>query len=156
MQIRLATENDAESLVDLWIELMDYHAAFSIQFLINKNKRAAIEELIMAMLSKKQTHIYVMESEEKIVAMLIARIESKPEMFVHHKCGYIAETLVTKLLRGKNIGGELVAAAHQWFQSEGVSYTELQVSAANDRGIAFWQSKGYEPQSMRMIRLEKK
>lgn len=155
MQIRLATEKDIESLVDLWIELMEYHAAFGIQFLINKNKRAAIETLIMEMLSKKQTHIYVTVSDEKIVAMLIARIDSKPEMFVHQKSGYIGETVVARLFRGKNIGGELVDAAHQWFQSEGADYAELQVTAANDSSVAFWKSKGYELQTLRMIRLAK-
>lgn len=156
MQIRLATEKDAESLVDLWIELMEYHATFSIQFLINKNKRAAIESLLMEMLSKKQTHIYVMEADEKIVAMLIARIDIKPEMFIHPKSGYVAETVVTKLFRGKDIGSELAAAAHQWFQSEGVDYVELQVSSDNTSGVAFWKSKGYELQTLRMIRPVKK
>ncbi|MEO6167422.1 MAG: GNAT family N-acetyltransferase [Chitinophagales bacterium] len=156
MQVRLAVEKDVESLVDLWIELMDYHAAFSIQFLINKNKRAAIEALLMEMLSKKQTHVYIMESDEKIVAMLIARIDVKPEMFTHPKSGYVAETVVTKLFRGKDIGSELVTAAHQWFQSEGVDYVELQVSSGNSSGVAFWKSKGYELQTLRMIRPVKK
>jgi hypothetical protein len=81
MQIRLAIESDVESLVDLWIELMDYHVAFSTQFLINKNKRAAIEAFILEKLGKKLSRIYVMEADNAIVAMLLARIEVRPEMF---------------------------------------------------------------------------
>ena len=107
MQIRQATENDVESLVDLWIELMDYHVAFSTQFLINKNKRAAIEAFILEKLGKKLSRIYVMEADNAIVAMLLARIDVRPEMFLHPKSGYIAETIVTKVHRGKNIGNEL-------------------------------------------------
>ena len=152
MQIRQATENDVESLVDLWIELMDYHVAFSTQFLINKNKRAAIEAFILEKLGKKLSRIYVMEDDNTIVAMLLARIDLRPEMFIHPKSGYIAETIVTKLHRGKNIGNELADAAHDWFVSEGVSCSELQVSIANTEGIEFWKSKGYEIQTFRMIR----
>lgn len=152
MQIRQATENDVESLVDLWIELMDYHVAFSTQFLINKNKRAAIEAFILEKLGKKLSRIYVMEADNAIVAMLLARIEVRPEMFIHPKSGYIAETIVTKLHRGKNIGNELADAAHAWFVSEGVSCSELQVSIANTEGIEFWKAKGYEIQTFRMIR----
>jgi hypothetical protein len=81
MQIRLAIESDVESLVDLWIELMDYHVAFSTQFLINKNKRAAIEAFILEKLGKKLSRIYVMEADNAIVAMLLARIDPRPEMF---------------------------------------------------------------------------
>ena len=152
MQIRLAIESDVESLVDLWIELMDYHVAFSTQFLINKNKRAAIESFILEKLGKKLSRIYVMEVDNTIVAMLLARIDLRPEMFIHPKSGYIAETIVTKLHRGKNIGNELADTAHAWFDEEGVSCSELQVSIANTEGITFWKSKGYETQSLRMIR----
>jgi ribosomal protein S18 acetylase RimI-like enzyme len=156
MQIRLAIESDVESLVDLWIELMDYHVAFSTQFLINKNKRAAIEAFILEKLGKKLSRIYVMEADNAIVAMLLARIEVRPEMFLHQKSGYIAETIVTKLHRGNNIGNELADAAHAWFVSEGVSCSELQVSIANTEGIEFWKSKGYETQTLRMIRNDRK
>ncbi len=156
MQIRQAIENDVESLVDLWIELMEVHAAFSTQFLINKNKRAAIEAFILQQLGKKQTRIFVMEEDAAIVAMLFARIEQRPEMFIRQRSGYIAETIVTRSQRGKNIGNELAEAAHAWFAAEGVTCSELQVAASNAAAIAFWQSKGYETLILRMIRTEGK
>lgn len=152
MQIRLAGEHDLESLVDLWIELMDYHASYGPGFLIDKNKRAAIETFIRDMLSKKLTRIFVMEASGKVVAMLVARLEIRPEMFVHQKAGYIAETMVTASYKGKNIGSELTNAALAWFDSENAAYAELMVASANDAAFRFWESKGFKTHLLRMIR----
>ncbi|MEP7127997.1 MAG: GNAT family N-acetyltransferase [Chitinophagales bacterium] len=155
MQIRLAGEKDLESLVDLWIELMEYHGSFGLQLLIDKSKRAAIETFIIELLSKKNSRMYVMVDTEKVIALLIARIEQRPGMFIHQKSGYIAETIVSKSFQGKGIGEELANAAHQWFQEEHVAFSELQVSIQNDKAVTFWKSKGYEPQTLRMIRVMK-
>lgn len=155
MKIRLAGEKDIESLVDLWIELMEFHASFGIQLLIDKEKRAAIEEFLLGTITGKLSRIYIMDSGEAIVAMLIARVETRKEMFIYKKSGYIAETLVTKSFRGMNIGDELATTAHAWFDAEGAAYSELQVSVENESAIKFWKSKGYEPQTIRMIRRRK-
>jgi GNAT superfamily N-acetyltransferase len=155
MQIRLATENDVESLVDLWMELMEYTLQFGFLFKVENEKRKSAEEILLSHFSKHGSRIYIIESGNQIVAMLIARIDLRPEVFCYRKIGYIAETIVTKHFRGDHAGSTLVAAVHDWFREEKVDYCELQVAIRNESSMQFWKSKGYEPQLVRMTHILK-
>ena len=155
MQIRLATELDIESLVDLWMELMEYTVQFGFLFKVENEKRKSVEEFFLPLFSKQGSRIYIIESDNRVVAMLIGRIDQRPEVFSHRKIGYIAETVVSKDFRGKHAGSALVAAVHDWFREEKVDYCELQVAIRNESSMQFWKSKGYEPQVVRMTHVLK-
>jgi GNAT superfamily N-acetyltransferase len=155
MQIRLATEQDIESLVDLWMELMEYTIPFGFLFKVENEKRKSAEEILLSHFSKHGSRIYIIESGNRIVAMLIAHIDIRPEIFSYRKIGYIGETIVSKDFRGNHVGSTLVAVVHDWFREEKVDYCELQVAIRNDSSMQFWKSKGYEPQLVRMTHMLK-
>jgi len=80
---------------------------------------------------------------------LNARVERDPwafaELFVN-----IDNAYVLPRARRQGIGRELLAKAEEWCESTGIDEVRLSAYAANELGVNFWQSAGFETQMVVM------
>lgn len=130
--------------------MQEHHVSFGIQYKIDSDRTEAIARQFTDIFPRTDQRVYIAVSDGNVVGMLMAKIVNREEMFIYKKVGYIGGTVVSKNFRGKNIGSALVDAAHKWFRSEAVDFFELMVDAHNENSIAFWKSKGYEVQLLKM------
>jgi len=64
--------------------------------------------------------------------------------------GYVKNIYVAPQLRGKGYGRRLLAAADQWFRSNGATKATLDASVGNQRAVPLYQHAGYEIARHRM------
>ena len=152
MKIRTAHSNDLPQLVQLWTELMEFHKDHSPVFQLNDESPVTIRKFIENKLDQTNHRIFIGEMKDQVVGMLIASYSEGASLFQLYKKGYIAETIVSSVHRGKGIGKQLQEVAEDWLRSEGATHLELQVSAKNESGKQFWKQAGFEPSTYHFIK----
>jgi len=70
------------------------------------------------------------------------------------RAGYITQFLVSREYRKRGVGHLLMEYVNAWFDSRGIEKVLLNVDLANETGIRFWKSNGFNPYAMRMRRIK--
>ena len=68
------------------------------------------------------------------------------------KSGFVSDLVVANGMRGKGVGKALLAAAEEFFVSNGCDRFELTVFAPNKSAYGFYVAQGFEPRSHYMMR----
>ena len=75
--------------------------------------------------------------------------------YLDYKCpksGEITELIVTKKIRKKGIGKQLMKTMENFFKNEGCEYVLVDVFAYNENAINFYNNEGYHPRMYRDIK----
>ena len=145
MIVRIALNADLDQMVDLWMELMEHHAPLHRLFELHPNARRIARHELAYRMRAPEARFFVCETDSgKLAGMIATHYYASSPTNVYYQRGYIAETVVGRAYRGQGIGERLVSVARQWLTALGVDYIELQVSPANERGLAFWKGQGFE------------
>ncbi len=142
--IRTATENDLDSLTDLWLELMIHHKNDSNLFQVKEDSRDGIQKILKTKMENKNTQIFVSVLQSKVLGFIVCSFQIGSPIFNLYKKGYIAETVIHSNCRGQGIGKNLYSSAEEWLKKQGVDHIQLQVSVKNPKGIDFWSNQGFE------------
>lgn len=67
-------------------------------------------------------------------------------------CGYVAILAVTEEAEGKGIARLLMRSAEDWSREMGYRFLSLDVFADNRRAADFYDSGGFRPESIRMVK----
>ena len=68
------------------------------------------------------------------------------------KCGFVADLVVAKDMRGKGVGKALISVAEEFFVSKGCDRFELTVFAPNKPAYEFYIAQGFETRMHYMMR----
>ena len=68
------------------------------------------------------------------------------------KCGVVTELVVSKNIRGKGIGKELMQVMEKYFKSIECEYISIEVFAYNKNAIRFYESEGYHTRCLMDIK----
>ncbi len=154
MVIRLATTEDLDQLVGLWMELMEHHQHWHPVLELSAGARRAARHELHYRLLEPYTRIFVCDAgQRRLLGMIVTRYYGSSTTNRLWRCGYIAETVVCTSHRGQGIGRRLAAVACQWLRSLGLDYIELQVVPRNETARQFWQSQGFQPLTQQMVLL---
>jgi ribosomal protein S18 acetylase RimI-like enzyme len=150
--IRLATNDDAQRIGELWLEMVIYHQQFdAVMFRASENGAEYYQRSVLSRLPDPQTRVLVSEVDGKVVGYVLWMIVNiTPEMFVPIRSGFLADICVTANYRRHGIGRELVERLVLWFQSQEIPYFEWHVSEKNQNAVRFWKSIGGETTMLRM------
>ena len=152
MQIREAIKIDLDQLIELWLELFQYHEKQHPVFELKNQDREHIGLLLVEKIDMPNGRFFVAEHQGVLIGMLICRYIPGSELFLLSKKGYIGETIITRSYRGKGIGKELYMAAEAWLLSMGADHIELQVSVHNKRTSHFWEELGFTASTQHLIK----
>ncbi len=156
MKIREAKIEDVPRMVELWFELMHYHAAHHLVFLARDNTKELIEEDLRNRIENTNCRFFIAEIDDKLCGFISCSFRITQEMMIYHRRGYISETVVSQNFRGKGIGKLLFERAKQWFEEEDADHIELQVSLKNNGALNFWGNQGFEGTTQHMVKVLKK
>lgn len=152
MTVRIATREDIDQLVELWLELMEYHAPMNPLFELTPDAGEIARAELLYRLQLPRVRIFVAESKDKkLEGMIITHYYYSSPTNTYCRRGYIAETVVRRTSRGRGVGNQLFAAARQWLFSLKVDFIELQVVPGNDLGMQFWKDQGFEILTCQMV-----
>ena len=100
--------------------------------------------------------------EQNLISINIIKLPDKVEYYQYeefdyldYKCprrGEITELIVTNKTRSKGIGQLLINKMEEYFKSVGCEYIVVDVFAYNEKGIKFYNKKGYHSRMETMIK----
>ncbi|MFC7443119.1 GNAT family N-acetyltransferase [Laceyella putida] len=149
-QIRLATSADHDFIMDLSLRFND----FPLMAWRDRDKMDTAQiRLTKEALENPRPHseLFVIEDARHIPCGYIYLAETE-DFFTKEKLAFILAIAVKKEAEGHGLGRKLMDHAEEWAHGRGCRQLGLQVFAANERARRLYESCGFEPESIRMIK----
>jgi ribosomal protein S18 acetylase RimI-like enzyme len=151
--VRDARRVDVPALVQLWREMMDFHASFDERFRFLPNANRSVEQHLAASLRSRGARIVVAESAGQVIGYALGEIHQRRPIYPIGTYGFISDISVTEDWRRCGVGRALADALLRWFRACGVTAVELFAAELNPASCAFWRSVGFADY-LRLLRIE--
>ena len=140
--IRPATQRDAETIGDLWVELMNFHATLDDRFGVPPNGRVNYVRQLQKALRDENFRVLVAVEQRRVIGYIMGYIGQNPPIFPKPRFGFIADLCVTQLQRRHGVGERLVQEMCHWFRARGLDCVQMNVAHNNPMSQAFWRKVG--------------
>jgi GNAT superfamily N-acetyltransferase len=144
LKIRAATHADLDELVTIYLDSARHHATVDPTTHVVPETQGATSR-IRSKLADRGLATFVAETEDGVVGLLELQMMPAPP------AGSIARTTPTARVglavrdgrRGEGVGTCLMAFAEQWARENGCMAIVLDMSAANEGALRFYERLGY-------------
>ncbi|MGM9877622.1 MAG: GNAT family N-acetyltransferase [Bacilli bacterium] len=156
--IKEYTDKYLEDVKDLLVELEEYILSIDKDNLdqIHCEYRDKMAILDLNNIANYSGKCYLYIQDNKAVGLIMGTIPPYDEYdYLDYKCpkrGEITELIITKKIRNKGIGQELINKMEGYFKSLGCEYVIVDVFAYNEIGKKFYNKKGYHTRMETMIK----
>jgi ribosomal protein S18 acetylase RimI-like enzyme len=143
--IRPATEDDLPEMLQLWREMMDFHAHWDDRFRPKPSpeaEQAWANYLRQDIFGRDTWCVLVAEDNNKLVGQIAGELRQPAPVFEPQTYGYVTDIVVAPCARRQGIGKALFSALEAWFRAQGAAYLQLQVLESNPASQAFWRAMG--------------
>ena len=142
--VRRMAPGDIKAVVRLWNGEVEYHESIDPRLKVREGAEEGFRRFLSRIAAAQaDVIVLVADAEGEIVGFLIGMVRERTSVFIRSRHGYITDIYVDPEFRRQGVGRKLVKAAEEWFTSQGLDHVRLQVSAANEAGLAFWRSVGF-------------
>lgn len=141
MDIRAATRDETETIVDLWVDLASDQRAYGSHLLAEDNRWHIHESIVQRILSES---VLVATVDDAIVGFVMFTAQ-KGRYKQDVVQGVIENIYVRPDHRRAGIGSTLLSAAETQLRADGVERISLEVMAANEAARQFYRAYGYHP-----------
>ena len=141
--IRAATRRDMPSILALWEELMDFHAARDPFWRPAQDGRTVFARFLEQNLGNDAACVLVAIVDGRVVGYCQAVVDRHPPVLAEPDYGHVLDFAVTAPYRGRGIGGRMVAALREWFAREGIRRIEVRHATGNELAAQFWARMGF-------------
>ena len=154
MKIIEYEEKYLEDLKDLLVELEEYILSIDKDELdqLHPEYREKMAILDLEEVKEYNGKCYLAIEDDKAIGLIMGTIPGYDEYdYLDYKCpkrGEITELIVSKNIRSKGIGNELIKKLEEYFKNEGCEYVLVDVFAYNEIGINFYNKQGYHPRML--------
>ena len=158
MKIIEYNEKYLEDVKDLLVELEEYILSIDKDNLdqLHPEYREKMAILDLEEVNKYNGKCYLAIENDKAIGLIMGCIPPYDEFdYLDYKCprrGEITELIVTNKTRSKGIGQILINKMEEYFKSVGCEYIVVDVFAYNEKGIKFYNKKGYHSRMETMIK----
>jgi ribosomal protein S18 acetylase RimI-like enzyme len=145
VSVRPATEADVSAIVNLWWEMMDFHARVEPRFhpIPQPDAKKILEKhLCDDVLGKEDWCVLVAEIDGQVAGMMIGTLRDPYPVFKPERHGFVSDASVAPDARRSGVGQALFEALRTWFREKGVSHIQLEVSYNNPASRPFWRAMG--------------
>jgi GNAT superfamily N-acetyltransferase len=143
--IRTAVPEDAQAILKLWQEMMEFHSARESFFTLRPEASRSFLAYIRERMKNAQACVAVAERRGEIVGYGMGVISDYPPVYRIDKYGQICEMAVTSSWRRSGLGGKLLKFLQDWFAIRGIRRLEVRAASANEIAEAFWRRSGFKP-----------
>jgi ribosomal protein S18 acetylase RimI-like enzyme len=141
--VRRARPEDLDALLDLWQEMMDYHARLDRRFVPAAEGKRVFRPTIEAWMADELWRVLVAVADGQVVGYTIGRIADNAPVFEMQQYGYVTDICVAADWRRAGVGRRLFTALRTWFRRHGLTVVQLNVAAVNPVSQAFWRAMGF-------------
>ncbi|MHA1934432.1 MAG: GNAT family N-acetyltransferase [Candidatus Thorarchaeota archaeon] len=148
--LRLASIDDLQSIVELWIESSQYHAELEPRFQYSLEVSQPTEKYYSKLIQSEEAYVAVAQYDQQITGFISALINERPPIHLHRKMGFIDGLFVKPKVRRQGIGTGLWHMTLDWLKQQKVDKIQLTVAAMNPEAIEFWRKRGFSELILRL------
>ena len=154
MKIIEYEEKYLEDVKDLLVELEEYILTIDIDELdqLHPEYREKMAVLDLEKVKNNQGKCFIAVENDKAVGVIMGIIGTYDEYdYLDYKCpkkGEITELIVSKNVRSKGLGNQLMNKMEEYFKSMNCEYVVIDVFAYNDLAINFYKKQGYHTRGL--------
>lgn len=147
-----------EDVKDLLVELEEYIISIDQDYLdqLHPDYRDKMAVLDLEEVGNNNGKCYIAVEEDKAVGVIMGIVGTYEEYdYLDYKCpkrGEITELVVSKNIRSKGIGQQLMNKMEEYFKSINCEYILVDVFAYNDSALKFYHKQGYHPRMVTAIK----
>ena len=142
--IRKAKQSDTESILPLWIEMMDFHRKYDKHYSRSESTANNYRKIVSENISSKKSLVLVAVYNKNIVGYTIASIVKYPLGLQLNQFGNVYELAVQKKFQRNGIGEKLFLETQKWFKKHRLKRIEISVLRKNPISSKFWNKMGFE------------
>ena len=143
--VREATQQDIERVVELWAEMVDFHARYDPRYLRMDGSEGGFAHHLRSHLGEADYLLMVAEIDGEVVGFLNGEVLEYPPCFAHRAHGVIDNLAVSPQWQRRGVGTALLERGMAWFSDKGVPTVEGRVLLSNPVAMEFWQKTAFEP-----------
>ncbi len=141
MKIRIATQNDLETLFDFEQQLIAHERPLDLS-LIQGEKILYYD--LPTLMEADDSEVFVAEIDGSIVGSGFGKIEENKPKFTEKRYGYIGFIFVRKEFRRQGIAEKIVSHLFDWFKERGLNEALLKVYDGNTGAIKAYEKIGFQ------------
>jgi GNAT superfamily N-acetyltransferase len=141
---RSAAMDDLDSIMDLWLESVDYHEALDSRMALNKEAIENVRTFYSNKYFKDDSILEIASVDGIVVGVCGAFIQETPPIHFERLRGFIDIAFVSKKFRHHGIGTVLFERVLNWLKSKDLVKIRLYVASRNPIGVSFWRKMGFD------------
>jgi len=142
--VRPARSDDSESVVLLWKEMMEVHAAIDGRLSVGPHWRADVAQLVGRWLQDRDSRLLVAETTDGVIGFALGGLTAVTPGLKASIHGHVAHLCVSPRWRRHGVGRQLVASLREWLLGRSAPSMQVYVSCLNPVSQRFWRGLGYE------------
>jgi ribosomal protein S18 acetylase RimI-like enzyme len=150
--VRPAINSDIESIIDLWWELLEYHAELGPSWTPAQDSAEHFARFLAEQLADDGVLILIAEVAGQAVGYCQAMIGSRPPILEQTERCLVLDLVVAEAERKQGVGRRLLDEIEGWARERGMRRIEVGVACSNDPAIAFYNKHGFSAYSQRMAK----
>jgi ribosomal protein S18 acetylase RimI-like enzyme len=151
MQIKTATIDDIEIIVDIWNSFLDEHDGIVTgrnPLLKDMNERrdeacVMYENFLKSNVESQDGKVLIAEEGKAIAGYSLGYIKDEIPIFKLRRYGYISDLFVKKEFRGQGVSTRLMDAMIRWFKDKGAQYASIGFYADNHEAHEIYRKWGF-------------
>jgi ribosomal protein S18 acetylase RimI-like enzyme len=143
VQVRQAKEQDLEAVLELWQEMMNYHAQLDERLTPLPDAGDHFRQTLRGWMAQRERRVLVAVADHEIVGYAIGAILENSPIYALPRSGHVSDICVAPAWRRRGLGHRLFAGLRTWFRQRGVQTVQLHVASRNPAARAFWQDIGF-------------
>ncbi|MGE5675925.1 MAG: N-acetyltransferase family protein [Mycobacterium leprae] len=155
VQIRRATNQDVQSLAELYVEFHNFHASgLSTRLVTVEVVDDRLRSAINQVLADPRAAIFVATVCEGVVGLVEVYLkETEPDApVVQRRYAYLQSLAVTAPRRYAGVGTQLVKAAQQWAHENGATEIEVETWEFPAGPLRFYERLGYQTLKRQLVK----
>jgi len=150
LEVRIASSDDIESMVNLWLESAQYHGQIDSRLQFAPDAAEATRNYFASQVPLDNFIAFIASRGDEDIGFIEARVMEKPPIHLIRKIGFIGALFVKPEERRKGVGSHLYENVQDWFMEQKIVKYRLAVASMNAVGIEFWRKLGYKQLILQM------
>ncbi len=134
---------DLDIIIELWSELMQFHADRDERFETRETAPALFREHAKQYIEQDDGMLLLAYVDDQAAGYVTARCAESPPVFTGSEAVILEDMLIAKPFRRLGIGRMMTKRVIDWAQEQGRDNVQLQVAECNPEGIEFWREMGF-------------
>lgn len=145
IEVREATEDDLDQVVDLWKSLAEHHAELSEDFALAWDSKRRWSSYLRSKFAELSTKLIVAEEDGDIVGFMLCMLSPNVPIYKERKLGVMSDAYVLEERRRRGVAKKMFDVALKWFRKNKVKTVDLNVAAINLEAQSVWETLGFSP-----------